>query len=324
MVCICIIGILDFASFYLSWTYLSAFIQILKGWDQTRTGYFASTQNVTSTVIGIIVGYLMAATGRYKFLLVGGIIVRLIGVSMMIRFRSNHAPTPMLVLCQLLQGIGGGSVAITMQVAVQCMVRHSDVAIVTAIELLMTECGAAMGSAIAGMIFSTDLPAALASRLPNIPQDDINSIYGSLSIALSYPIGSPIREAIIEAWVQVMHKLCIVASLALVPAVFLALAIPDGTLPDILHHRLDPSHHHYHNHHNHNLNYPHHRQNRSGRPHARSSLGSVNRPSISSKRPVSRQRPMTIAGETDIPSRQAVLRTSSEPITEDNTTPAPA
>lgn len=135
-----------------------------------------------------------------------------------------------------------------MQVAVQCVVRHSDVAIVTAIELLMTECGAAIGSAVAGMVFSEDLPNALASRLPDLSQEDLDSIYGSLSIALSFPLGSATREAIIEAWVQVMHKLCIIATVILVPAIFLCMAIPDGTLPDILHHRMDSQYHHHHHH----------------------------------------------------------------------------
>lgn len=239
VVCICLVGVLDFCSFYLSWTFLSSFIQVLKGWDQTRTGYFASTQNVTSTLTGILVGWAMAATRRYKALLVIGVVVRLIGVSMMIRYRSIGSPTALLILCQLLQGIGGGSVAITMQVAVQCVVRHSDVAIVTAVELLMTECGAAIGSAVAGLVFSGDLPNALATRLPEFSQDEINEIVGSLPKALSYPLGSETRQAIIEAWVQIMHKLCFIAAIILVPAIFFSLAIPDGELPDVLHH-----HHH--------------------------------------------------------------------------------
>lgn len=303
VVCICLVGVLDFASFYLSWTYLSAFIQVLKGWDQTKTGYFASTQNVTSTLIGIFVGWSMAATRKYKFLLLSGIIIRLIGVAMMIRFRSNHSPALLLILCQLLQGIGGGSVAITMQVAVQCVVRNSDVAIVTAIELLMTECGAAIGSAVAGMVFSRDLPGALAVRLPNVPEQDVDAIYGSLSVALAFPIGSPTREAIIEAWVQIMHKLCIIASLILVPAVFLCMAIPDGTLPDILHHRLDSHHHHHHQH-------QHHHSSRHGSRPSRSSRASF----PGSKRPSSRSRPAsTIVGHAGLPSRPGILRSTSRP-----------
>lgn len=233
VVCTCIVGVLDFASFYISWTFLSSFIQILKGWDQTKTGYFATTQNVTSTITGIVVGSLMAMTRRYKTLLMGGLIVRLIGATLMIRFRTAEDPTYMLVLCQLLQGVGGGSIAITMQVAVQVTVRHADVAIVTALELLTTEIGAAIGSATAGWVFQTHLPAKLAMGLPDMDPDELKQIYGSLQKALSYPIGSAERGAIMHAWVEVMRILSITATLVLLPAVLIGLAIPDASLPDV-------------------------------------------------------------------------------------------
>ncbi|PWY99830.1 MFS general substrate transporter, partial [Testicularia cyperi] len=230
VVCTCVVGVLDFASFYISWTFLSSFIQILKGWDQTRTGYFATTQNVTSTITGIVVGSLMAMTRRYKTLLMIGLVVRLIGVTLMIRYRTADDPTFMLVFCQLLQGIGGGSIAITMQVAVQVTVRHADVAIVTALELLTTEIGAAVGSATAGWLFQTYLPAKLEAGLPNMDPTELRQVYGSLQKALSYPIGSPERTAIIHAWVEVMRILSITATIVLVPAVLFGLVIPDTSL----------------------------------------------------------------------------------------------
>ncbi|PWN52712.1 MFS general substrate transporter [Violaceomyces palustris] len=240
VVCVCVVGILDFASFYISWTFLSSFIQILKGWDQTKTGYFATTQNVTSTLTGIVVGSLMAMTRRFKTLLVGGLVVRIIGVGMMIRYRTSEDPTYMLVLCQLLQGIGGGSVAITMQVAVQVTVKHSDVAIVTALELLTTEIGAAIGSATAGWMFTAHLPSKLRENLPGMDESQLESIYGSLQTALSYPLGSEERQAIIRSWVDVMRTLCVTATLVLLPALFFGMAIPDTSLPDVhasvLHH----------------------------------------------------------------------------------------
>lgn len=251
IVCVCLIGILDFASFYLSWTYLSAFVQIVKGWGQTQTGYFATTQNVTSTVVGILVGSLMACTRRFKVFLVGGVLVRIIGVGLMIRYRNSHDPTIMLVLCQLLQGIGGGSVAITMQIAAQICVRHADVAIVTALELLTTEIGAAMGSATAGLIFTTLLPGKLRANLPDMSEAELLEVYGSLSKVTSYPMGSQERIAIGNAWTDTMRELCIMATLILIPAIPLAVAIPDFILPDS--HRRSRSnrgsdHHHHHHH----------------------------------------------------------------------------
>lgn len=246
VVCTCVVGVLDFASFYISWTFLSSFVQILKGWDQTKTGYFATTQNVTSTITGIIVGSLMAMTRRYKALLVIGLVTRLLGVSLMVRYRTADDPTFMLVLCQLLQGIGGGSIAITMQVAVQVTVRHADVAIVTALELLTTEIGAAMGSATAGWMFQTYLPTKLQANLPHMDAEELKLVYGSLQKALSYPIGSAERNGIIRSWVEVMRMLSIVALITLVPALFFGLAIPDTALPDVHGAPGHSSHHHHH------------------------------------------------------------------------------
>ncbi|SJX62398.1 related to siderophore iron transporter mirc [Sporisorium reilianum f. sp. reilianum] len=286
VVCTCVVGVLDFASFSISWTFLSSFVQILKGWDQTKTGYFATTQNVTSTITGIVVGSLMAMTRRYKVLLMMGLVVRLVGVTLMVRYRTADDPTFMLVLCQLLQGIGGGSIAITMQVAVQVTVRHADVAIVTALELLTTEIGAAIGSATAGWMFQTYLPTKLAAHLPDMDADELKLVYGSLQKALSYPIGSAERSGIIQSWVEVMRMLSIVAMITLVPAVLLGLAIPDTSLPDV---HGAPSHSHSHSH-GHN----HHNGSRRG-----DRRGSRRRPSfLSSSRPAS---PLEIrAGHSDI------------------------
>jgi hypothetical protein len=46
-----------------------------------------------------------------------------------------------LVMAQILQGVGGGFAAIIIQTAAQSRVAHVDVAIVTALVLLITEVG---------------------------------------------------------------------------------------------------------------------------------------------------------------------------------------
>lgn len=227
---VCLLGLVDFASFTLTWTYLSAFVQILRGWDQSRTAYFATTQNITSTLIGLQVGYIMSATRRFRTLMILGVVVRIIGVALMVRFRNSYDPTPLLVLCQLLQGVGGGAVAITMQVAAQVCASPSEVATVTAFQLLVTEVGAALGSALAGLIVSAKLPRYLAALLPHLDSQELRAIYGSLHTALSYPLGSIERTGIIEAWVKVMHITCIGATAVLFPALLLAWAMPDATL----------------------------------------------------------------------------------------------
>ena len=66
----------------------------------------------------------------------------------MIHSRGANASDAEVVWSQLLQGIGGGFAAIASQVGAQASVKHVDVAMVTAVVLLVTEIGGAIGSAI--------------------------------------------------------------------------------------------------------------------------------------------------------------------------------
>ncbi|KAI3613337.1 hypothetical protein CBS9595_004170 [Malassezia furfur] len=233
----CAIAALDFAGFYLSWTYLAPFIMILRDWDQLRTAYFVSTQNVTSTLTGMLVGMMMAYTRRLKRFLTWGYVVRVLGVALMIHYRALGHTAATLVLCQVLQGIGGGSVAVTMQVAVQVAVPPARVALVTAFELLTTEVGAAFGSAFASALFTARLRPALAAHLPDLPPAALDHVQGNLGAVLRYPLGSPERTAIAQAWVEVMRALCVASLLVQLPALAMTFCVPELDLHDPHTHR---------------------------------------------------------------------------------------
>lgn len=66
----------------------------------------------------------------------------------MLHSRSSSTPTVELVFSQILQGLGGGIAATASQVSAQASVPHAEVAMATAVVLLLTEIGGAVGSAI--------------------------------------------------------------------------------------------------------------------------------------------------------------------------------
>lgn len=72
------------------------------------------------------------------------------GVGLMIHSRGANGSDAELVWTQLLQGIGGGFAVVASTVGAQASVPHVDVAMVTAVVLLITEIGGAIGSAIGG------------------------------------------------------------------------------------------------------------------------------------------------------------------------------
>lgn len=71
----------------------------------------------------------------------------------MIHSRGANASDAEIVWSQLLQGIGGGFAAVASQVGAQASVPHADVAMVTAVVLLITEIGGSVGSAVGEFYF---------------------------------------------------------------------------------------------------------------------------------------------------------------------------
>lgn len=75
--------------------------------------------------------------------------------------------------------------------------------------------GASIGSTIAGGIWTNLLPAKLVLHLPEGSKDLAATIYSSLVIQQEYPIGSPIRDAIIAAYGDVQHLMVIAGSVVI-------------------------------------------------------------------------------------------------------------
>jgi hypothetical protein len=133
-----------------------------------------------------------------------GLLIRLLGVTLMLKARSATGTVFELVFCQVLQGIGGGFAAISIQVSAQAAVAHVDVATVTAMVLLLTEVGNSVGSAVATEIWAMHMPQELAVYVPTTNQTLLDELYGSITTIASYPPNDPIRLGAITAYQAVM------------------------------------------------------------------------------------------------------------------------
>ncbi|KAF7977944.1 hypothetical protein HWV62_2023 [Athelia sp. TMB] len=226
------IGFFDFVSFYLTYTYLYSFIIVVQDWSLVDSTYFIYTQSVALTFFGIVAGFILRYTQRYKWTLVVGLCIRLIGVGLMIHSRGAKGSAAELVWTQLLQGMGGGISAVTIQVGAQASVTHSDVAMVTAVVLLLTEIGGALGTAIAGAIWTNTMPDNLAKYLPFLNSTEIATLYGDITAAAANPRGDPTREGVIMAYDETMKIMVILATCVSVIPIFLALIMPNWYLGD--------------------------------------------------------------------------------------------
>lgn len=230
----CFIGFFDFVSFYLQYTYQYSFIYVVKtDWSTKDLTYFSGTQTVALTVFGFLSGVILIWWRRPKWLLIAGLLIRLLGVGLMIHSRGALGSTVELVWCQVLQGLGGGFASVITQLVAQALVAHTDVAIVTALVLLITEIGNSVGSAIATAVWTNQMPGALAEYVPTNNATLLAELYSSVTTIATYPAEDPIRQGVITAYSHVMRNLCLGATItAIFPPIIAFFFISDVRLSD--------------------------------------------------------------------------------------------
>lgn len=137
----------------------------------------------------------------------------------MIHFRQPQFGIGYAIMCQIFIAFSGGSLVISEQMAVMAAAPHANVASMLALIGLFSSVGGAIGQAISGAIWTNKFPAALDRALPG--NATLNAeIYGSLVTQLSYPFGSPERDAVLYAYADSMWYLTIAATVFLVPCFF--------------------------------------------------------------------------------------------------------
>ncbi|CAK7208003.1 hypothetical protein SEUCBS139899_010837 [Sporothrix eucalyptigena] len=208
-----------FCSIYCWDTYYSSYLQVVNNQSITTSGYILNGFSLGAAFLSPFIGALARYTGNFKYVGAIGLPLMIIATGLLIKFRSPGTGVGMLVFGQLLNGFGSGFLSLCSQMAVMAPVSHQEIAVVLAIYGLFGSIGASVGETIAGALWTNDLPKALYNSLPADSKNLTESIYESLVVQLSYPVGSPIRDAINEAYGTVMHKMVIAGAVFMVPTV---------------------------------------------------------------------------------------------------------
>ncbi|KAI0541770.1 major facilitator superfamily domain-containing protein [Xylaria digitata] len=82
---------IDSLSYSCTHTYLYAWAMVSYNMSARDATFFVFANSVTQCLTGIFAGWIMLATGRYKWLVMGGAVVRLIGYGLMIRLQGHVA-----------------------------------------------------------------------------------------------------------------------------------------------------------------------------------------------------------------------------------------
>lgn len=213
--------------------YLYSYLQVVQGYDVATAGRVTQTFAFTSTIAAFSVSLLIKYTRRYRIFVTIGCVVYMTGLALMLLCRGEGASHLQVLGTQIMVGCGGGLLNVPVQLGVQASASHQEVAAATAMFLTSMEMGGAVGAAISGAVWTHQIPKKLMQYLPDETKSEAGEIFGKLTKALSYKIGSATRIAINRAYQETMDRLLILAILATLPLVPLSLAMVDYKLDKV-------------------------------------------------------------------------------------------
>ncbi|KAF1958717.1 MFS general substrate transporter [Byssothecium circinans] len=225
-------GVLFISFFTWSGQFFS-FLQVVGGLSVTEATYVCSIYTCGSCIFSLIVGVALRKTGRFKWIaLYFGVPLTILANGLMIHFRGPDQNIGYIIMCQVFIACAGGACTITEQIAAMSAVDHQFVAIVLAVELMITSVMGGIGSTIAVSIWTSVFPDRLRRYLPQEVMHDFDKIVNSLPQQLSYPKGSPARLAIEKAYGDGQRYLCIASTSVLVLGLFAVIAWRDIRIKD--------------------------------------------------------------------------------------------
>jgi MFS family permease len=213
--------------------YLYSYLQVVQNYDVASAGHITQTFAFTSTIAAFVVSILIKYTRRYRLFVISGSAIYISGLLAMTFYRRYDSPVAQIVGTQILIGIGGGFLTVPVQLGVQASAHHHEVASATAMFLTALEMGGAVGAAISGAIWTHYIPQKLHRYLPPESQADAAEIFGRLTKALSYPMGSATRIAINRAYQETMDHLIRLAVIAALPLIPLSLIMKNYKLDKV-------------------------------------------------------------------------------------------
>ncbi|KAI0532925.1 putative MFS siderophore transporter [Xylaria digitata] len=210
----CLLSVTIFVAYFAWDGYYTSYLQVVHGLSITEAGYIGQIYSIGASIWGVVVGYLIRKSDRFKWLAVVALPVHIIGGALMIIFRRPDTHIIWVIMCQILLTIGGSTLVVCEQMAVMAVANHAELASTMAILSLATYIGSAMGSSLSGAIWNSTLPEALAELLPELSPFELSAIASDLKKQLSYPMGDSTRTAIIAAYAESQARMCVVGTLA--------------------------------------------------------------------------------------------------------------
>ncbi|KAI5960098.1 ARN1 [Candida pseudojiufengensis] len=196
--------------------------------SQKSATRITSISSFTSVICCFIFGLFVVFFRRMKGFVILGCSLWMLAFGLMYHYRSTLAAHSGIIGAMVVMGLGTGFFTYPITVSAQSCVSHEHMAVVTSALYTLYRVGYAVGSSVAGAIWTQTLFTKLSKYLePSIA----TSVYQSPFVfAETYEWGSPEREGAMKAYGEVQRLLMIVCLCFVAPMIFCAFFLRDHEL----------------------------------------------------------------------------------------------
>lgn len=206
-------------------TFLPLFLQVATGASATRSGLMLTPQSIGISLVATVSGLLVSRFGRYKWTLVLGPVLALVGLLGLTRIGPDTGALDLAPIL-LVYGFGLGLIFPNLTLSVQNASAIDDLGIATSTSNFFRSMGGAFGAALAGAVVTTRLDTELAERLGSLRLAELGGAEGlirSPRVIREFP--TEIQTVVVEA---VSHSVVALVWLA-VPIMALVTLLGLGT-----------------------------------------------------------------------------------------------
>lgn len=220
--------------------YVPVFAQGVLGVDATASGLILMPMMLGLIVFGIVTGFLITRTGRYKEFMLLGVAVLTVGLWLLTRL-GLHSSEWELTGVIAVMGIGLGMAMQQYTLVVQNAVARSDLGVATATLQFFRNVGNTVGIAIFGGVMTSGLGASIAAHLPAElvarAGDSLDDIDAGAALDPAATAGMPpeVLEAIRAGLADQLHDTFMLGLPIMVVVFFATLAIRSIPLRDTVH-----------------------------------------------------------------------------------------
>ncbi|WP_432558964.1 DHA2 family efflux MFS transporter permease subunit [Granulicoccus sp. GXG6511] len=184
--------------------YIPVYAQGVMGVNAAQSGLILMPLMLGMIVMGMIAGFIVTKTGRYKEVILGGAVLMIAGYGWL--FRLSYGAHPLeLTGAMTVFGIGLGLAMQQYTLVVQNNARRQDLGVATSSIQFFRNVGSTVGIAIFGTVMTTSLPGAIARHLPpgttgeTGPMDAGSVLDPAVLSGLPAPVAEAIRMGLAES-----------------------------------------------------------------------------------------------------------------------------